>query len=242
MPKQTLILIRHGEDLPDGQDRYRDNLDYPLSLPATKENTIHIDETRLSKKSFDDDPIGVAQAENLGKRLLKWMQDNDMSPVGKVITQDPENGANSSTPNPFNTIYPAVDPRVDHGVAKKEVSWQFYHAVGDLLDDDNGVRKNPKMALFNNTGDSTLVCMTCQSMWGDTKGKHDKDHYPRADTLLGTIAGAYNAQTDQYKQYKDVLVPKPGKAETIYVFQDLIPGTCRFKTLKTYTLHHDGIR
>lgn len=241
MPKQSLILLRHGEDLPDGQDRYPDNMDYPLSLPATKENTIHIDETRLSKKSFKDKPIGANQAQNLGNKLLKWMQDNDMNPVGKVITQDPKNGANSSTPNPFNTIYPAVDPRGDHGVPKKDISWQFYTDVKEILEGDSGVRKNPKKALFNNTSDSTVVCMTCQSMWGDTNDEHG-DHYPRASTFLGTIAGAHNDQTPQYLQYKDLLKPKPKKGVTIYVFQDLIPGTCRFGTLKTYSLEDGGIK
>lgn len=241
MPKQTLILIRHGVDLPDGEARYKDNMDYPLSLPATPKNTIHIDETRLTKKKFDGKPIGVDQAENLGKHLLKWMQDNDMSPVGKVITQDPKNGEDSSTPNPFNTIYPAVDPRVDHKVPKQNISWQFFGDVKQILDGDNGVRKNPQKALFDNTANSTLVCMTCQSMWGDTNGDHG-DHYPRASRLMGVIAGAHDDQTDQYKQYKDILKPKPQKGRTIYVFQDLIPGTCRFATLKQYTLHHDGIR
>ncbi len=230
MAKKALIIIRHGHDLPDDAKPKRitnPNPDYPLP----DSSVVKVSLTRLTQEGNDygKPPAGEIQAKNLGSCLSSWMA-GTYFPIGRILTQDPKDGADSSTPNPFCTIYPAIDPRVHSEVTKKPVDVVFYDAIEDLQ----------KKKIFDDGDYSTVMCSTRQTIWGHKEKGNDNpkdDHqYPDSGTFMDYIIDKKNNPSAWEK-----LKYAPSKCKQIYVFTDFDEGTHTFANLDVFNLNGNTI-
>lgn len=231
MSKKALIIIRHGNDIPKNVSFLKNpNPDYKLPDGSI----VTISKTRLTKHDNDyGKPAGEDQAKNLGNYLASWMK-GKYSDIGRVLTQNPKNGDPSSTPNPFCTIYPVINPE-EKGVSvtAKPVSVDLY------MDENTGEKPFLKdLKIFDEGDYSTLLCATRQTIWGR---KHEDDHdnfihdYPDAGTFMDRIADKEN--TSGWEHLKD----QPSKCKSIYVFTDFDNSIQKFKTLEKFNLNESGI-
>ncbi|MFY0630859.1 MAG: hypothetical protein JXR05_10795 [Flavobacteriaceae bacterium] len=233
--KKALLIIRHAHDLPKEADSQRipnPNPDY--TLPNSK--TVKVSYTRLTQKGNDygNPPAGEIQANNLGKSLSSWMANPNVKTdiyyeIGKVFVQDPMDGSWDSTPNPFNTIYPVIDPAKHPEVKNKPIDVNFYGNQVDL----------EKKKIFDDGNYSTLLCATRQVIWGHKEQDHkhpENNHtYPDKGTFMDFIADAST------KEVWEKLKHEPSKCKAIYVFTDFNEETHKFANLEVFTLDGDSI-
>lgn len=227
--QKALIIIRHGNDIPKGVPFIENpQPNYPLPDSNDPKTPVRVSKTRLTKEGNSYGKVaGETQAKNLGNRLANWMK-GKYHPIGRVLTQNPDDGKPESTPNPFCTIYPVIDPNLHPNVTQKPVDVEFYWDTNDLK----------AMRIFDDEDFSTLLCSTRQTIWGRKEYEDDKfiHHYPDEHTFMHHIVEESNNEI--WKKLKHA----PSKCRYIYVFTNFNESSLKFESLEVFTLHSDGIR
>lgn len=136
----AVIVLRHFLDLPDPPPPWPG----PYCYPMPSGSPIEVPWRRLN-------PDGIKASLNYGIALPKLIQDLNLCPVSRVITQDPRN--KEQTQNPFDTVYPLL------------VNLKLQDLK--LLPSGSALISTRHDALLPDQSHSTLVCWDRQTLWGD---------------------------------------------------------------------------
>lgn len=220
MANNALVVIRHGQDLNNNWVTSPDdkrianwmktvNSKWPAyTLPDSSVKSVF--QHGLSDVSQGKDlEAGEDQARKFGSAFAPFVAARGYAPINLVITKNPfmkipdaPSGADSPTPNPFDTVYPFVKGAtvtlklIDPGPYEKQM---VDPGLESMIDDRSIIPSNG----------STLLCWDAEGLWGP---QPPSPRPFKPDSILWKLSMLYLGNTTQ------ISGSSPLKCQTVYVF------------------------
>jgi hypothetical protein len=170
MSVQTIMVIRHGDDLTNNWPKSSD----VYTLPSGQ--TVATPQHGLTQAGF-------ARAQLLSTAIPAYIANKNFAPVTRVITKDPR--SLSYTPNPFDTIRPFIMSQ-----SVKDV---------ELIVDLNTLTPLIQNNQILPTNGSVVICWDVEGMWGP-KVNNVRPINPLSSSILGMLKSQMKIDGNNYPQ------------------------------------------